>query len=58
MYVVIVYAAQSTNNTTQEGNVPQWIAYFTGGLLFLLIMYYCCRKAQFDENLSQPLLGG
>lgn len=40
------------------GTLPAWLAYVTGGLLALIVIYYCCRKASFDENLAQPLLGG
>ncbi|KAF0741664.1 hypothetical protein Ae201684P_017975 [Aphanomyces euteiches] len=39
-------------------NLPQWIAWTTGGVLIVIVLYYCCRKAGFDESLQQPLLGG
>jgi len=40
------------------GGVPTWLAYVTGGVLVAIVIYYCCRKAGFDESLQQPLLGG
>ncbi|RHY39867.1 hypothetical protein DYB30_001056 [Aphanomyces astaci] len=38
--------------------LPPWVAWVTGGVLVLIVLYYCCRKAGFDESLQQPLLGG
>ncbi len=41
-----------------QGPVPPWIAYVTGVVLVVIVLYYFCRKSGFDESLQQPLLGG
>ncbi|KDO34610.1 hypothetical protein SPRG_00673 [Saprolegnia parasitica CBS 223.65] len=49
--------AQS-ESSTQPATIPPWIAYVTGGILIVIVMYYCCRKHSFEDSLQQPLLGG
>ncbi|TYZ64732.1 hypothetical protein PybrP1_002864 [[Pythium] brassicae (nom. inval.)] len=55
---VLSALARPVRAADSSGTLPPWLAYVTGGLLVFIIIYYCCRRARFDENLQQPLLGG